>query len=83
MKRFFLFVCAAVVVSVFLTGFAENKSKYMAIDLSSGEVSYIDAEPSGGWSDVYKTTKLVLRRIEAGTFIMGNASALYGFRVVL
>ncbi|MBR5625075.1 formylglycine-generating enzyme family protein [bacterium] len=72
MKKFFLFACAAVVVSVFLTGFAENKSKYMAIDLSSGEVSYIDVEPSGGWSDDYKTTKLVLRRIEAGTFVMGS-----------
>lgn len=47
---------------------------YMVIDLSSGAnsskypVSYLDAVPSGGWSDEYKTTKLVLRRIEAGTF---------------
>ena len=83
MKKFFLFVCAAVVATVFLTGFVENKPKYMAVDLSSGEVTYMDAEPSEGWSDVYKTSKLVLRRIEAGTFVMGNASALYGFRVVL
>ena len=47
---------------------------YMVVDLSSGAnsskypVSYLDAVPSGGWSDEYKTTKLVLRRIEAGTF---------------
>ena len=72
MKKFFLVACAAVFVSVFLTGFVENKSKYMAIDLSNGEVSYIDVEPSGGWSDDYKTSKLVLRRIEAGTFVMGS-----------
>ena len=72
MKKFFLFVCAAVVVSVFLTGFVENKAKYMAIDLSSGEVTYMDTEPQEGWSDAYKTAKLVLRRIEAGTFIMGS-----------
>ena len=51
---------------------------YMVIDLSSGAnynkypVSYLDAVPSGGWSDEYKMTKLVLRRIEAGTFTMGS-----------
>ena len=72
MKKFFLFVCAAVFVSVFLTGFVENKAKYMAIDLSSGEVTYMDTEPQEGWSDAYKTAKLVLRRIVAGTFIMGS-----------
>jgi formylglycine-generating enzyme required for sulfatase activity len=49
---------------------------YMVIDLSSGvnsskyPVSYLDAVPSGGWSDTYKTTKLVLRRIEMGSFKM-------------
>ena len=51
---------------------------YMVIDLSGGAnassypVSYLDAVPSGGWSDTYKTTKLVLRRIEPGTFKMGG-----------
>jgi len=35
-------------------------------------VSYLTAVPSGGWTDEYKTTKLVLRRIPAGTFIMGS-----------
>ena len=49
---------------------------YMVIDLSSGAnsskypVSYLNAVPSGGWSDTYKTTKLVLRRIEPGAFMM-------------
>ena len=51
---------------------------YMVIDLSGGAnassypISYLDAIPSGGWSDTYKTTKLVLRRIEPGTFMMGG-----------
>ncbi len=50
---------------------------YMVIDLSGGtnathfSVTYLDAVPEGGWTDEYKTTKLVLRRIEAGTFMMG------------
>ena len=55
-----------------------NKSNplYMVIDLSSGAnsskypVSSLNAVPSGGWSDTYKTAKLVLRRIEPGFFKM-------------
>ena len=51
---------------------------YMVIDLSGGTsathypVAYLDSVPSGGWSDEYKTTKLVMRRIPAGTFTMGE-----------
>ena len=51
---------------------------YCVIDLSAGPnarkypVSYIAAEPKGGWTDEYKTTKLVLRRIEPGKFMMGG-----------
>ena len=48
------------------------------IDLSAGPnatkypVSYLAAEPKGGWTDEYKTTKLVLRRIEPGKLMMGG-----------
>lgn len=51
---------------------------YCVIDLSGGPnavewpVSSFSDLPMGRWPDVYKTTKLVLRRIEAGTFIMGD-----------
>ncbi len=51
---------------------------YCVIDLSAGPnagkypVSYLAAEPKGGWTDEYKTTKLVLRRIEPGKFMMGG-----------
>ncbi len=51
---------------------------YVVIDLSGGPsstnypVSYLFAPPPGGWTDEYKTTKLVLRRIPAGTFTMGS-----------
>ena len=65
---------------VTVTGTAnEFKPLYMVIDLSGGAnassypVSYLDAVPSGGWSDTYKTTKLVLRRIESGSFKMGGS----------
>lgn len=51
---------------------------YCVINLSGGPnaalwpVSYLSSVPPSGWTSEYKTTKLVLRRIEAGTFIMGG-----------
>ena len=51
---------------------------YIAIDLSAGKdatsypIEYIYETPSAGWTDEYKTTKLVMRRIEPGTFMMGE-----------
>ena len=51
---------------------------YLVIDLSGGPnaasypVSYLGAEPQGGWTDEYKTDKLVLRMIQPGTFTMGS-----------
>lgn len=56
-----------------VTGNAEqSQGLYMVIDLSSGAnsskypVSYLDAVPSGGWGNVYKTTKMVLRWCSKG-----------------
>lgn len=57
---------------------------YMVIDLSGGTmassypVSYLDAVPAGGWTDEYKTTKLVMRRIEPGMFMMGSPAGEIG-----
>jgi formylglycine-generating enzyme required for sulfatase activity len=51
---------------------------YVVIDLSAGSsaTSYpwteLDSIPAGGWTTDHKTTKLVLRRIPAGTFTMGS-----------
>lgn len=51
---------------------------YLVVDLSEGPdatnypVSQLSYVPPGGWTDEYKTTKLVLRRILAGTFVMGS-----------
>ena len=53
---------------------------YMVVDLSGGvdalsyPVSYLSQVPEGGWTDEYKTTKLVLRLIPPGTFMMGSPS---------
>jgi len=51
---------------------------YMVINVSGGReapefpVTYLDSPPSEGWTDEHKTTKIVLRRIPAGTFTMGS-----------
>lgn len=54
---------------------------YMVIDLSAGAnatsypVTYLDVEPSGGFNvDAYKTTKLVLKRLAAGSFKMQGST---------
>ena len=66
-----------------------DKLDYLVVDLSAGAnascypFSYHGSVPSGGWSDEYKTTKLVLRRIEAGSFIMGYDQANESHRVTL
>jgi formylglycine-generating enzyme required for sulfatase activity len=57
---------------------------YMVLDLSGGTsaesypVSYLADVPTGGWTSEYKTTKLVLRKIEPGTFTMGSPSGELG-----
>ena len=52
--------------------------QYCVVDLSGGPeagsypVSYRPLPPAEGWTGEYKTTKLVLRRIEPGSFTMGS-----------
>ena len=52
--------------------------KYMVVDLASGGISYLDDKPKKGWSDVYKTTKMVLRKVPAGKFVMGSPTNEFG-----
>ena len=57
-----------------------SEATYLVVDLSSGTsassypVSYLSSVPEGGWSDEYRTTKLVLRLVQPGTFTMGSPS---------
>ncbi len=60
---------------------ASDGALYCVIDLSGGAnastypVTYMSAPPNGGFNvDEYKTTKLVLRRLDAGTYKMQNLS---------
>ena len=58
---------------------------YMVIDTSNGwdsnlgfPVTYLREVPEGGWSDEYKTKKIVLRRIDPGSFMMGSPETELG-----
>lgn len=52
--------------------------QYIVIDISDGKnaefypITTLSDVPIDGWGNEYKTDKLVLRRIEAGSFMMGS-----------
>ncbi|MCL1921077.1 MAG: InlB B-repeat-containing protein [Kiritimatiellaeota bacterium] len=62
----------------------EQTGEYIVINLAGGPsassypVTTLSAVPSGGWTDEYKTTKLVLRKIPKGTFTMGSPTSELG-----
>ena len=53
-----------------------NSLLYLCVDLSGGPnaknypVTYLSEPPQGGWTDEYRLSRLVLRRIPAGVFRM-------------
>ena len=53
-----------------------GEKAYCVIDVSGGKdaenypITYLDTEPINGWGDEYKTTKILLRRCEAGKYMM-------------
>ena len=73
-------------MSVIVTAEEEETDRYMVVDLSGGStatsypVSFLSRVPSGGWTDEYKTTKLVLRKLPPGTFMMGSPEWELGCR---
>jgi formylglycine-generating enzyme required for sulfatase activity len=57
---------------------SDDDNTYMIVDLSGGAsaasypVTFTNKPPAGGWTDEYKTNKLVLRRIPAGSAVLGS-----------
>ena len=55
-----------------------GEKAYCVIDVSGGTsassypVTYLDSCPIAGWGDEYKTTKILLRRIEPGSVLLGG-----------
>ncbi len=77
-KLLILIVCSGMCAGCFTRS-------YMVVDLAAGHsadvypVRFRSSVPAGGWTDEYKTTKLVLRCIPRGTFIMGAPSNYVGY----
>lgn len=73
------FKCTNVLVTCQDERTIDNPKRYMIIDLSVGAnatsypVTYMNCPPSGGWTEEYMKTKLVLRRVEPGSFLMGSS----------
>ena len=70
--------------------FREIVFRYCVIDLSGGAkakaypVTYLEKEPKGGFNtSEYKTKKLVLKRVESGSFVMGEKQMDDSHRVTL
>ena len=75
---------------VFTVAYVTLPPLYCVVDLSAGAnasaypVTYMDSPPSGGFNtDEYKTTRLVMRRIESGSFVMGSVQTDATHRVTL
>lgn len=48
---------------------------YLVLDLVDGGYTFLADVPEGGWSDDYRKTKMVFRRIPAGTYTLGHPLA--------
>ena len=75
---------------IFSVSIEEIWPSYCVVDLSSGADSescptaYLSSEPEDGFNtEEYKTTKLVLKRVDAGSFIMGYDQTDVSHRVTL
>ena len=62
-----------------LTGFTVSLSNvvvsahtYLVVDLVDGGYEYLADVPAGGWTAAHKASKMVFRRIPAGTYTLGE-----------
>ena len=69
-----------------LTGFtvtvsnaAASAHNYIVVDLVDGGYEFMSAPPSGGWTDEHKSSKMVFRRIPAGTYTLGEPKETFIF----
>ena len=69
-----------------LTGFTVAVSnvtasahKYLVVDLVDGGYEFMAEPPAGGWTAEYKSSKMVFRRIPAGTYTLGETSETFTF----
>ena len=69
-----------------LTGFTVSLSNvvvsahtYLVVDLVDGGYEYLADVPAGGWTAAHKASKMVFRRIPAGTYTLGEPPETFTF----
>ena len=69
-----------------LTGFmvavsnaAASAHNYLVVDLVNGGYAFLADVPAGGWTDEHKSSKMVFRRIPAGTYTLGEPKETFTF----
>ena len=52
---------------------------YIVVDLVNGGYEFMAAPPAGGWTDAHKSSKMVFRRIPAGTYTLGEEKGTFEY----
>ena len=58
--------------SVTLSASAPHAHDYLVVDLAAGGYEFMAEPPAGGWTGEYKSSKMVFRRVPAGTYVLGE-----------
>ena len=61
--------------TVALSNVAASAHNYIAVDLVNGGYEFLADVPAGGWTDEHKSSKMVFRRVPAGTYTLGEEKA--------
>ena len=65
--------------TVTLSNVAMSAHTYLVVDLVNGGYDFMAAPPSGGWTGEHKSSKMVFRRIPAGTYTLGEPAETFTF----
>ncbi len=65
--------------TVTLSNVAVSAHTYLVVDLMNGGYAYLADVPAGGWTSAHKSSKMVFRRIPAGTYTLGEPAETFTF----
>ena len=65
--------------TVTLSNAAVSAHTYLVVDLVNGGYEYLADVPAGGWTGAHKSSKMVFRRIPAGTYTLGEPAETFTF----
>lgn len=63
--------------TVALSNSAASAHDYIVVDLVNGGYEFLSDVPAGGWTDEHKSSKMAFRRIQAGTYTLGEEKAAF------